>query len=86
MGKVNMYWTGPAAAPTGVMVENQQSIRIEDVTVRLEVGGASVQQVRFGEVHSCTLDWFPFGAHQSQVRNDALVVLQFRDASVVGGG
>ncbi|MGW4391723.1 hypothetical protein [Streptomyces sp. NPDC004685] len=79
--KVNVYWNGPAAAPTGVMVENQQSIRIVDVTVRLEVGGASVQRIRFDEVHSCTLDWFSFGDCHSQVRTDALVVLQFRDGA-----
>ncbi|MFD3480529.1 hypothetical protein [Streptomyces sp. NPDC058695] len=79
--KVAVYWNGPAAAPTGVMVENQQSVRILDVTVRLEVGGASVQRVEFGEVHSCTMDWFSFGDHQSQVRTDAMVVLQFRDGS-----
>jgi hypothetical protein len=80
--KVNVYWTGTGAGSTGVMVENQQSVRIVDVTVRLEVGGVSVQRVRFGEVHSCTLDWFSFGAaHQAQVRTDALIVLQFRDGS-----
>ncbi|WP_406516499.1 hypothetical protein [Streptomyces sp. NBC_00134] len=79
--KVNVYLMGSGAAPTGLMVENQQSIRIVDVTVRLEVGGVSVQQVRFGEVHSCTQDWFLFGDHQSQIRTDALVVLQFRDGS-----
>ncbi|MFD3475900.1 hypothetical protein [Streptomyces sp. NPDC058695] len=79
--KVAVYWYGPAAAPTGVMVENQQSVRILDVTVRLEVGGSSVQRVEFGEVHSCTMDWFSFGDHQSQVRTDAMVVLQFRDGS-----
>ncbi|MGW1949102.1 hypothetical protein ACWCRC_32865 [Streptomyces sp. NPDC001940] len=79
--KVNVYWTGTGAGQSGVMVENQQSVRIVDVTARLEVGGVSVQRVRFGEVHSCTLDWFMFGDHQSQVRTDALIVLQFRDAS-----
>jgi hypothetical protein len=79
--KVNVYLLSSAAATAGVMVENQQSIRIVDVTIRLEVGGVSVQQVQFGEVHSCTQDWFLFGDHQSQVRTDALVVLQFRDGS-----
>ncbi|MFB7169164.1 hypothetical protein [Streptomyces sp. NPDC056242] len=79
--KVNVYLLNSGAATAGVMVENQQSIRIVDVTVRLEVGGVSVQQVQFGEVHSCTQDWFLFGDHQSQVRTDALVVLQFRDGS-----
>ncbi|MET7926641.1 hypothetical protein ABZT43_22045 [Streptomyces sp. NPDC005349] len=79
--KVNVYWTGAGAGLTGVMVENQQSVRIVDVTARLEVGGTSVQRVRFGEVHSCTLDWFSFGDHQAQVRTDALIVLQFRDGS-----
>ncbi|MFF2475118.1 hypothetical protein [Streptomyces sp. NPDC058066] len=79
--KVAVYWNGPAVAPTGVMVENQQSVRIVDVTVRLEAGGTSVQWVNFGEVHSCTQDWFSFGAHQPQVRTDTMVVLQFRDGS-----
>ncbi|MEV6702713.1 hypothetical protein AB0M68_37215 [Streptomyces sp. NPDC051453] len=79
--KVNVYWNGPPDARTGVMVENQQSIRILDVTVRLEVGGTSVQRVWFGDVHSCTLDWFAFGDHKAEVRNDALLVLQFRDGS-----
>ncbi|MEU2021377.1 hypothetical protein ABZ565_04300 [Streptomyces sp. NPDC016469] len=79
--KVSLYWTGTGEAPTGVLVENQQSIRIMDVTVRLKVGDATVQHVRFGEVHSCTQDSFSFGAHQPHVRTDALFVLQFRDAT-----
>ncbi|MCG7525232.1 hypothetical protein MHW47_12370 [Streptomyces sp. OfavH-34-F] len=79
--KVNAFWTGPAAAPTGLLVENQQDTRIMGVTVRLEVGDKTVQRVRFDEVHSCRLDWFTFGSHQPKVRTDAVLVLQFRDAS-----
>ncbi|WP_146610541.1 MULTISPECIES: hypothetical protein [unclassified Streptomyces] len=79
--KVNVFWTGPATAPTGLLVENQQDTRIMGVTVRLEVGDETVQRVQFDEVHSCRLDWFTFGSHQAEVRADAVLVLQFRDAS-----